>query len=194
MLDKHPAGQYNKSRYGNCTIASGSDMQLAYANPIRYRGYYFDQDTGLYYLNARYYSPELRRFISPDDTAYLDPENANGLNLYAYCCNVLSTFFVGAGGDVASQLLLDGKSWEEVHLVSAIWAGVANAGLALAGKGLSKIGKMAELNTTDSIIFGAMTNSPLLALGMTFNMIISMYAPTYTLGNLGTDALGKQLN
>ena len=62
-------------------------MQLAIANPIRYRGYYYGQDTGLYYLNARYYSPELRRFISPDDTAYLDPENANGLNLYAYCYN-----------------------------------------------------------------------------------------------------------
>ena len=62
-------------------------MVLAKANPIRYRGYYFDQDTGLYYLNARYYSPELRRFISPDDTAYLDPKNANGLNLYAYCYN-----------------------------------------------------------------------------------------------------------
>ena len=72
---------------GNCTIASGSDMALAKANPIRYRGYYFDVDTGLYYLNARYYSPELRRFISPDDTAYLDPENVDGLNLYVYCCN-----------------------------------------------------------------------------------------------------------
>ena len=66
---------------GNCTIASGSDMALAKANPIRYRGYYFDVDTGLYYLNARYYSPELRRFISPDDTAYLDPETVDGLNL-----------------------------------------------------------------------------------------------------------------
>ena len=79
--------RYIYDAWGNCTIASGSDMQLAIANPIRYRGYYYDQDTGLYYLNARYYSPELRRFISPDDTAYLDPENANGLNLYAYCCN-----------------------------------------------------------------------------------------------------------
>ena len=87
MLDKCPAGQYNKSRYGNCTIASGSDMQLAIDNPIRYRGYYYDQDTGLYYLNARYYNPELRRFISPDDTAYLDPETVDGLNLYVYCCN-----------------------------------------------------------------------------------------------------------
>ena len=54
-------------------------------NPFRYRGYYYDEDTGLYYLNARYYSPVWRRFISPDDTAYLDPESVNGLNLYAYC-------------------------------------------------------------------------------------------------------------
>ena len=62
-------------------------MALAKANPIRYRGYYYDQDTGLYYLNARYYSPQFCRFISPDDTAYLDPETVDGLNLYAYCCN-----------------------------------------------------------------------------------------------------------
>jgi len=41
----------------------------------------------LYYCNARYYSPKWRRFISPDDTAYLDPESPNGLNLYCYCNN-----------------------------------------------------------------------------------------------------------
>ena len=79
--------RYIYDAWGNCTIASGSDMQLAIDNPIRYRGYYYDQDTGLYYLNARYYNPELRRFISPDDTAYLDPETVDGLNLYVYCCN-----------------------------------------------------------------------------------------------------------
>ena len=49
--------------------------------------YYYDNDTGLYYLNARYYSPEWRRFISPDDTAYLAPDSVNGLNLYCYCNN-----------------------------------------------------------------------------------------------------------
>ena len=81
--------RYIYDAWGNCTIdnTQTTDIVLAKANPIRYRGYYFDVDTGLYYLNARYYSPELRRFISPDDTAYLNPENANGLNLYAYCCN-----------------------------------------------------------------------------------------------------------
>ena len=80
--------EYRYDAYGNCTIASSTtDYALATVNPIRYRGYYFDQETGLYFLNARYYSPEWRRFISPDDTAYLNPENVNGLNLYCYCYN-----------------------------------------------------------------------------------------------------------
>ena len=56
------------------------------ANPFRYRGYY-DVDTGLYYLPARYYDPTTGRFISADDIAYADPETINGLNLYAYCGN-----------------------------------------------------------------------------------------------------------
>ncbi len=58
-------------------------------NPIRYRGYYYDVETGLYYLNSRYYDPETGRFINADTTDVL--ENAkydiNGLNLYAYCNN-----------------------------------------------------------------------------------------------------------
>ena len=65
--------EYAYDAWGNCT-ASGS---MAPINPIRYRGYYYDEDTKLYYLNARYYSPEFRRFISPDNTDYLDPENVN---------------------------------------------------------------------------------------------------------------------
>ena len=71
--------------WGNCTISGNTTV--AKANPIRYRGYYYDDDTGLYYCNARYYSPKWRRFISPDDTAYLDPHSVNGLNQYCYCNN-----------------------------------------------------------------------------------------------------------
>ena len=56
-------------------------------NPFRYKGYYFDDETELYYCNSRYYSPELCRWISPDSIEYLDPESVNGLNLYAYCGN-----------------------------------------------------------------------------------------------------------
>ena len=74
---------------GNCTISGNTTV--AKANPIRYRGYYYDDDTGLYYCNARCYSPKWRRFISPDDTAYLDPYSVNGLNQYCYCGNDRST-------------------------------------------------------------------------------------------------------
>jgi RHS repeat-associated protein len=80
--------EYAYDAWGNCTVkGTTSNYNLAYDNPIRYRGYYYDEDTKLYYLNARYYSPEWRRFISPDDTYYLDPESVNGLNLYCYCGN-----------------------------------------------------------------------------------------------------------
>lgn len=79
--------EYAYDAFGNCTILSTTNSTIAHANPFRYRGYYLDAETGFYYLNARYYSPEWRRFISPDDTAYLDPETPNGLNLYCYCGN-----------------------------------------------------------------------------------------------------------
>ena len=52
-----------------------------------YKGYIYDVETGLYYCNSIYYSPEFRRFISPDSIDYLDSESINGLNLYAYCKN-----------------------------------------------------------------------------------------------------------
>ena len=54
---------------------------IGYVNPIRYRGYYYDSETGLYYLNARYYDPEVGRFINADETL------AGGFNLFEYCTN-----------------------------------------------------------------------------------------------------------
>ena len=58
-------------------------------NPFRYRGYYYDTETGFYYLNSRYYDPKIGRFINADDISVLDLTNIaiNGLNLYAYCLN-----------------------------------------------------------------------------------------------------------
>ena len=79
-------GGYAYDAWGNCTVTLNA-KSIVTRNPIRYRGYYYDEDTKLYYLNARYYCPEWHRFFSPDDTGYLDPESVNGLNLYAYCGN-----------------------------------------------------------------------------------------------------------
>ena len=84
-LDGEVIAEYRYDAWGNCKydLASG----IATANPFRYRGYYYDQETGLYFLQTRYYDPETGRFISQDDVTYLDPEHINGLNLYAYCMN-----------------------------------------------------------------------------------------------------------
>ena len=93
--------EYAYDAWGNCTIkGTTTNYVVAHANPIRYRGYYYDEDTKLYYLNSRYYSPEFRRFISPDDTSYLDPENVNGLNLYCYCNNDPINFVDPSGHSV----------------------------------------------------------------------------------------------
>ena len=71
--------------YGNCTVSG--DANFAQYCKIRYRGYYFDAETGLYWVQTRYYNPEWCRWISPDTLDYLDPETTHGLNLYAYCGN-----------------------------------------------------------------------------------------------------------
>ncbi|MBQ9103644.1 MAG: hypothetical protein IJY57_00975 [Clostridia bacterium] len=79
-------GQYEYTAYGECTILVDTNGIATY-NPIRYRGYYFDTETNLYYLINRYYDPQTCRFVSRDDISYADPETINGLNLYAYCGN-----------------------------------------------------------------------------------------------------------
>ena len=64
-------------------------VDLAELNPFRYRSYYLDEETGLYYLNSRYYDAELGRFINADNVknAILQMVKFNGLSLYAYCLN-----------------------------------------------------------------------------------------------------------
>lgn len=79
-------GSYRYDAWGNIISQSGS---MAGSNPFRYRGYYYDTETGFYYLQNRYYNPEIRRFINADKLE-LTPELSQvvgQLNLYAYCNN-----------------------------------------------------------------------------------------------------------
>ena len=85
--------EYKYDSWGNHAVldANGADIasatHIGNLNPFRYRGYYYDTETGLYFLKTRYYDPEVGRFITIDDISYIDPETINGLNLYAYCGN-----------------------------------------------------------------------------------------------------------
>ena len=78
---------YEYDAWGNTTI-SGS-AAIGTLNPMRYRGYYYDSDLELYYLQSRYYDAEIGRFISADvtDTAVASLMGLTDKNLYAYCDN-----------------------------------------------------------------------------------------------------------
>ena len=86
--------QYVYDAWGNhrqITDGSGNDVSdnpnhIANINPFRYRGYYYDTETGWYYLNTRYYDPNVGRFLSPD-TILGANGGLLGYNLYAYCNN-----------------------------------------------------------------------------------------------------------
>ena len=85
--------KYKYDAWGNCKILTASGVEITDSNnigvlnPFRYRSYYYDTETNLYFLKTRYYDPEVGRFITIDDLSYLDPDTINGLNLYAYCGN-----------------------------------------------------------------------------------------------------------
>ena len=82
---------YSYDAWGKPSVAAGSmAATLGALNPFRYRGYIYDSETSLYYLNSRYYSPEIGRFISLDslDVPTISPESTKwDKNLYAYCDN-----------------------------------------------------------------------------------------------------------
>ena len=79
-------GEYIYDAYGNILNINGLS-EIAEVNPYRYKGYYFDSETSLYYCKSRYYSPEIIRWISQDEISYLDTSSVNGCNLYTYCNN-----------------------------------------------------------------------------------------------------------
>jgi RHS repeat-associated protein len=79
---------------GSGENVTDNTSHIGYINPLRYRSYYYDTETELYYLNARYYDPETGRFINSDDNF------EGGLNLFAYCYNNPVMFF-DPSGDIA---------------------------------------------------------------------------------------------
>ena len=124
-------------------LLNSSTNQIFKANPIRYRGYYYDTESGLYYLGSRYYDPAVKRFINADGAAFATFNTySNGptdKNYFAYCDNnpvmqkdddgelghiavgAIIGGVLGAGLEVASQII-GGKSsidWVSVGIEAA---------------------------------------------------------------------------
>ena len=153
--------EYSYDAWRNQNVKNKNEDSIGDINPIRYRGYYYDKETGLYYLNARYYDPKLGRFISPDTLSILDDTmgEINGLNLYMYCkdnpvnyCDpsgcfplltlgiilIVGSFAVGFGTSVVSQGIQYG--WNKINYWQCTVDGLFTAlstGLSFTGIGMA---------------------------------------------------------
>ncbi len=157
---------YTYDAWGNVLTETGS---LANANPIRYRGYYYDSETGLYYVSSRYYDPQVCRFINADDSANIGANSDFASTiLYAYCGNnpvsrsddggefwhIVAVALVGglisATVSVISQVL-DNKS---VDLKTTLYVATSGAiGGALTASGVGVVGQV-----IGGMINGGVTN------------------------------------
>ncbi len=129
-------GKYNYDAWGNIvsiTYSAGTEItdetHIAHINPIRYRGYYYDSETDLYYLNSRYYNPEWGRFINADGYASTG-QGLTGTNMFAYCGNnpVKRTDSSGAFWETAIDVVSLCVSVAEVYanpMDPWAWAGLA---------------------------------------------------------------------
>ena len=120
---------------------------IANKNPFRYRSYYYDFETGLYYLNSRYYDPEIGRFINIDDISVLSETQdiLNGINLFAYCQNnpvmfddetgyffwflfiiaIIGSAVISAGADIITQGIT--KGWDNINWGQVGWSAFTGA-------------------------------------------------------------------
>ena len=86
--------RYIYDSWGNTlSVQDGNGQEITNAehianlNPFRYRGYYFNSETGLYYISSRYYDPEVGRWINADGELSEVGGDIRGYNLFAYCFN-----------------------------------------------------------------------------------------------------------
>jgi RHS repeat-associated protein len=99
---------YTYDTWGKLVSISGAlASTVGIENPYRYRGYRYDAETGLYYLQSRYYDPVTSRYLNADvpETMFLQPENLLSTNLYAYCNNNPVNFFDPTGFYAAPLVL-----------------------------------------------------------------------------------------
>ncbi len=117
LIDKTGATvvEYRYDSWGKLLSTSGSlASTLGKNNPFRYRGYVFDEETGFYYLQSRYYNPEVGRFIS-SDVLLSTGQGVLGHNAYAYC-----------GNNPASRIDTEGDLWDTLFDVVSLCLSVAD--------------------------------------------------------------------
>ena len=150
---------YEYDAWGNILSQSG---EMASINPLRYRGYYYDTETGFYYLQSRYYDPANRRFINADSYASTG-QGFVGTNMFAYCNNnpVIYADPTGAAADPRfnTTAICDGSTlrkmsfWEMIKECITAYGGI--------GMGIGASAEVAEFEVSAGMHgdFGALSYS-----------------------------------
>ena len=160
---------------------SGNASNIANINPIRYRGYYYDTETGLYYVSSRYYDPEVGRWISPEPNVdygeFDEGSEILGYNVYAYCfnnpvnnfdpdgeavANIVGGVIGGVAGAALGALLakeLGLSGWKKALFIAGVTAAGAALG-AFLGPYMAKLGgKIASMTKSVASSFKATVQS-----------------------------------
>mgnify|MGYP002551117146 CR=1 FL=1 len=149
------AASYNYGAWGNYSVHGADGKKttdptfIGHINPLRYRGYYYDRETRLYYLQSRYYDFANCRFINADTFATTDANGFLSANMFAYCENnpiigvdptgeFLNTIFGAVAGSViAVATREEGETWQQAALRGAVTGMIAgfalDASIATAG-------------------------------------------------------------
>ena len=109
---------------GNGNDVSATANHIANINPIRYRGYYLDSETGFYYLQSRYYFPLWKRFINADDSQNIgETGNFLGINAFAYCENNPISYIDPEGNVVTPANVIGAAIGAVIGIVGGLFLG-----------------------------------------------------------------------
>ena len=148
------AATYTYDSWGKLLTSTGD---LADANPLRYRGYFYDTETGLYYLKSRYYDPEVCRFINADAYASTG-QGILGLNMFTYCiCSPVTLYdpsgrlTIAAGIDASAAFgLAVGMSLQYVFDLHGNYGVLVTAALG-GGTPAASVSYIASITNADTI-------------------------------------------
>ena len=156
---------YTYDPYGKVLTATGA---LAEKNPLRYRGYYYDSESGLYYLQSRYYDPATRRFVNADTYASTG-QGVLGVNMFAYGLN-----------NPVNHIDSSGKS--ALLIFGVIAAGAIVGGILGAFNAATSGGSTADV--VESVVIGAATGAISASAGLLTPLWMISAAP-YLAGLVG---------
>ena len=134
--------EYTYNGWGEIlNVSNAKDSEIGTLNPIRYRGYYYDSELNMYYLQSRYYDPVMKRMIASDDESLTSDATLNNNNLFAYCDNnpvnradtegnfwhILVGATLGAATNIAITCLTTKIEGEKITKETVITAGAVGA-------------------------------------------------------------------